>query len=64
MKRPAENGYFQKRATRQVIRAVRNFLYSPLGVGRFLPHSTIRWYLHQVEKIDAPLRRYFLRLGS
>lgn len=63
MKRPTENGYFQKRATRYAIRVVRNFLYSPLGVGRFLPHSTLRWYLHQVEKIDASLRRRFLSLA-
>lgn len=61
----AENGYFQKRVLRRLIRWIRAGLYSPLGVGRFLglPLPVALRYLHLVEKIDSPLRAYFFKLG-
>lgn len=62
----AENSYFQKRTLRRLIRWIRAGLYSPLRVFDFLgvPLPVHLRYLHLVEKIDSPLRAYFLKLRS
>jgi hypothetical protein len=61
----AENGYFQKRVLRLVIRWIRAALYSPLGVGRFLgvPLPVALAYSPWACKVDSPLRNAFLKLG-
>lgn len=55
-----------KRFLRRSIRWIRAGLYRPLDVAHFwgVPLLVALRYLHLVQKIDLPLRTYFLKLGS